>query len=133
MNYLPNTRRNFRRPGEQGAARLNFLVTLFVIAVLGYVASQYIPIAYHAYLLKDSMQQAVDMGAVTGKNTEWIRTRLRSEADGHGVPSEASINVQKLNGRVEAQVRWTRTIPLPGYIYQYDFDHTVRSGTYLSE
>ncbi|HVF27374.1 MAG TPA: hypothetical protein VM943_03965 [Pyrinomonadaceae bacterium] len=132
MIYSPNTRRRMSRSGEQGGSRLSFLITLLIIAVASYVAYQYVPVAYHASILKDSMQHAVDVGAATGKSTDWVRARLRSEADDHGAPPDALINVQQRDGRIEAHMRWTRSVPLPGYLYQHNFDHTVKSSSYLS-
>lgn len=132
MKRPPDGRPRLNRPGERGGARINFLITLLVIAVAAYIAYQFVPVVYHASLMKDSMQRTVDVGAATGKSADWVRARLRAEADDHGVPPEALISVQQRDGRIEAQVRWTRAIPLPGYIHQYDFDHTVKSNSLLS-
>ncbi len=128
----PKTRRSLNRSGEQGGSRLSFLITLLILAVASYVAYQFVPVAYHASILKDSMQQAVDAGSATGKSPDWVRARLRSEADDHGAPPDSLINVQQREGRIEAHMHWTRSIPLPGYLYQYNFDHTVKSSSYLS-
>ncbi|MBA2646956.1 MAG: hypothetical protein H0U81_09170 [Pyrinomonadaceae bacterium] len=132
MICSPKMRRSLNRSGEQGGSRLSFLITLLIIAVAAYIAYQFVPIAYHASILKDSMQQAVDVGVATGKSPDWVRTRLRSEADDHGAPPDALINVQQRDGHIEAHMRWTREIPLPGYIYQYNFDHVAKSNSLLS-
>lgn len=118
---------------ERGGARLNFLVVVAIIAVVGYVGYQYVPVVYNASLFKVFMQDTVDKAAITSRTSEWVGNELRANAAGYGVPPDAAITVQKNEGRLEARVRWTRPIPLPGYIYQYDFDHTVKSRTSLTQ
>ena len=125
-----------RPPGnssERGGARLNFLVVIVVITVLAYVGYQYVPVAYNASIFKVFMQDTVDKAAITSRTPEWVENELRANAPGYGVPPDAAITVQKNNGRLEARVRWTRPIPLPGYIYQYEFNHTVSSSNFLTQ
>ncbi len=119
---------NHHKTGEYGGASLKFLVTLFVLAVIGYTASQYVPVALHAYQYKDFMQQMVDKATYGQTQTsEWVQTQLRANAADYDVPPDATITATKRDGRMEARVQYTRAIPLPGYVYQYTFDHTARS------
>ncbi len=122
-----------RTRSERGGARLNFLVVVAVIAVVAYVGYQYVPIAYNASIFKVFMQDTVDKAAVTSRTPEWVENELRANAPGYNVPPDAAITVKKNAGRLEARVRWTRPIPLPGYIYQFNFDHTVSSSNFLTQ
>lgn len=132
MNSSLDTRRRRAFSDEYGGSRLNFIITIAVIALVGYSAYQYIPVAYHAYLFKDAMQEVVNIGAGTGRDTDWVRNRLRESAAENDLPKDALIDVQTREGRVEARVRWVHNIPLPGYTYRYDFDHTVTSSSFLA-
>ncbi|HEV2707467.1 MAG TPA: hypothetical protein VGV59_16235 [Pyrinomonadaceae bacterium] len=132
MNSSLETRRRRAFSDERGGARLSFIITIVVIGLVAYSAYQYIPVAYHAYLFKDTMQEVVNIGAGSGRDTDWVRNRLRESADENDIPKDAVIDVQTREGRVEARVRWVRNIPLPGYTYQYDFDHTVTSSSFLA-
>jgi hypothetical protein len=133
MNTIREAEKNLatQRARERGGARLKFLITAAVIALLGYSAYQYVPIAIHAYQYKDFMQQTVDR-ATFGKSIEWVQEQLKAGSSDYDVPPDAVINVVQRDGRIEAHVQFTRPIPLPGYVYQYDFDNTVRSSQFLS-
>ena len=115
------------RRGERGEARVKFLITIGVLAIIAYAGYQYIPVAINAYQLKDYMQQSVDKGAALGKNGEWVKTQLQASFGSFGVPPDATITTAQRDGRLEARVQFTRPIQLPLYTYQYDFAHTVKS------
>lgn len=114
---------------ERGGARLNFLIVAVIIAVVGYALYQYVPVAYQAFLYKDYMQETVTKASYPPvQTTAWVEQQLRAGAKDYNLPPNMAVNVQSVNGRIEARVQWTRPITLPGYVYQYQFDHTVRSG-----
>jgi len=116
------------KAGERGGARLKFLITLLVLAVVGYTASQYVPVALHAYQFKDFMQQTVDKATFgQTQSSEWVQAQLKASGVDYDVPPDANITAIRRDGRMEARVQYTRPIPLPGYVYQYNFDHTARS------
>jgi hypothetical protein len=113
--------------GERGGTRLKFLLVMAFIIVVGYVGYQYIPVAYQYSLYKQTMQDDVDKAAMTGQSNAWLREQLQAAGKDYGVPDNAEITTDKINNRLEVRVKFTRPIPLPGYIYQYDFDHTAKS------
>lgn len=116
------------KAGERGSARLKFLVTLLLLALVGYTASQYVPVAIHAYQYKDLMQQTVDKATFgQTQSSDWVKAQLKASAADYSVPDDASITAIRRDGRMEARVQFTRPIPLPGFVYQYTFDHTARS------
>lgn len=122
-----------RRRGERGGARFNFVVVVLVIALAAYSAYNYAPVAYKAYLYKDFMQETVNKAAYPPpKSSDWVAQQLRSGGSDFNVPDDADIHVQNENGRIVARVIWTRPVQLPGYVYDYTFDHTVRSGGFIS-
>lgn len=125
--------RGRRRGGERGGARLNLLIWVAIIGAVAYVGYQYVPIAYNASLYKVHMQDTVDKAVALGKDAAWVESQFRASAVDYNVPPDAFYRIQKREGRMEANVRWTRPMPLPGYIYQYTFDHTVRSGGFLTQ
>lgn len=120
-----------RTSSEQGGARLNLLIVLFLITVAGYGVANSLPVYYQTLEYKDVMQSKVDQAAAYGHTGEWVSTQLRAEAIDYGVPPDAVITTNQRDGRVEAAVKYSRPIPLPGYIYNYKFDHTARSSTFF--
>lgn len=132
MNISPDSRRAApNRYGERGEARLKLVVLLVVIAALAYVGYQYVPVAYQESLYKVYMQDTVDKAAVLNKPASWVEEQLRAGVAEYGVPADAVFKVEKRDNRLEANARWMRSIPLPGYIYQYNFDHTVKSSGFV--
>ena len=120
------------RRGERGGARFNFVVILVVIALAAYSAYNYVPVAYNAYLYKDLMQETVNKAAYPPvKSNDWVAQQLRDAAKEYDLPEDTDISVQNENGRIVARVTWTRPIQLPGYVYEYDFDHSARSSGFI--
>ncbi|HYP53783.1 MAG TPA: hypothetical protein VEQ42_09610 [Pyrinomonadaceae bacterium] len=131
MNHPTQTRRACCRRGERGAGRFQLILVLAVIGVAAYAAYQYVPVAMHASTFKVFMQDTVDRGAASGQTAAWVEKQLKSGAAEYGVPETAVYKIESNNGRMQAGVRFTRPVSLPGYTYQYEFDHTVRSSTFL--
>ena len=120
------------RRGERGGARFNFIVILIIIALAAYSAYNYVPVAYNAYLYKDLMQETVNKAAYPPiKSNDWVTQQLRDAAKEYDLPEDTDIRVQNENGRIVAHVTWTRPIQLPGYVYEYNFDHTARSSEFI--
>lgn len=116
-----------------GGARLNFLLIVAVIIVVGYSAYNYAPVAYNAFLYKDRMQEIVNMAAYPpGQPVAWVESQLRASAKEYHLPSDMNAIVQKHNGQIVARVRWSQPIHLPGFTYDYEFDHTARSSGFVN-
>src|ERR1051326_3745090 len=123
-----------RGRGERGGSRVNFLIVMLVLAVAGYSAYNYAPVEFNAYRFKDFMQETVDKASYPpGQSNEWIAQQLRAAAPDSTGPPAMSISVQKEEGRIAARVQWTQPVKLPGYIYEYKFDHTARSNGFISQ
>ena len=121
-----------RRRGERGGSRFNLIVVLLVIGLAVYSAYNYAPVAYNSYLYKDFMQETVNKAAYPPiKSNDWVTQQLRDAAKEYDLPEDADIRVQNENGRIVAHVTWTRPVQLPGYVYEYDFDHSARSSGFI--
>ncbi|HEX5708548.1 MAG TPA: hypothetical protein VFX96_14690 [Pyrinomonadaceae bacterium] len=130
----PRNHGGARASGQRGGARLNFLIIIAVLALCAYVAYQAAPVAFKASSYKVYMQDTVDKAVALGQGDEWVRAQLRSGGADYGVPPNAAIEASRNDeGRMTARVRYTRPITLPGYTYEYQFDHTVKSGQFLSK
>ena len=121
------------RHGERGGARLNFILVAVAIALAGYSAYNYAPVAYDAFLFKDFMQETVNKAAYPpGQTNDWVTQQLRAAAKDYDLPPDMSVNVQKEEGHITARVQWSRPVQLPGYTYDYRFDHTARSSGFIN-
>ncbi len=120
------------RATELGSARLKFLVVVAILGIIAYVGYLYIPVAYNAYLFKDLMQHDADVAATQGYPVSWVKDQLTKAAPEYGVPPDAVIAPTQRENRVEVTVQFSRPIEFPGYTYQYDFDYTAKSSTFLT-
>lgn len=120
------------RTNERGSARLKFIIVIAIIGIIACVGYVYVPVAYQAYLLKDLMQHDVDVAATQGYPTSWVKDQLTKAAKEYGVPPDAVIEPTQQENRVAVRVQFARPLEFPGFTYQYNFDHTARSTTFLS-
>ena len=121
-----------KRNSELGGARLKLIIALAVIAIVGYSGYLYLPVAVDAYYFKDAMQNKVNMAAAQGHDASWISDQLsKSKAEYH-VPDDAVITPAQKEGRMEVRVQFTRPISFPGFTYNYNFDYTAQSTSFLT-
>lgn len=121
-----------RARGERGAARLNLLIFIALAALIGYAAYNYVPVAYNAFLFKDFMQETVDKASYPpGQPLGWVETQLRAKARELDLPADAVYKVQNQNNHVAAHVSWTHPVTMPGFVYEYEFDHTAKSSGFI--
>ena len=120
------------RTNERGSARLKFILVIAVIGILIYIGYMFLPIAYQAYLFKDLMQHDVDVASAQGYQATWVKDQLVKSAPEFGVPADAIINPVQRDNRIEVTVQYVIPIEFPGYTYEYNFDHTVKSTAFLT-
>lgn len=120
------------RQSERGGARLKFLVVAAIIAVVAYAGYQFIPVAYQAYQIKDLMQHDVDTAVALGRPTAWVGEQLIKSSPEYGIPADAVITSTQDDNRMGVRVQYTKPIEFPGFVYNYEFDHTAKSATFLS-
>ena len=127
-----NNHRLSQKNSESGGARLKLVIALAIIAVVAYVGYNYIPVAVDAYYFKDAMQNKVNLAAAQGYDASWVSDQLsKGKAEFH-VPDDAVISPAQKDGRMEVRVQFTRPIPFPGFTYNYNFDYTAQSTSFLT-
>jgi PKD repeat protein len=100
-----------------------------IIAAVGYLGYQVVPVFYQSRNFESFMQDTVDAAAITNKKPAWVEEQLKTALPDYDVPPEAVVKSTITRGRIEAQVQFTRTIPMLVTQYKFDFDKTVRSAT----
>jgi len=117
---------------ETGGARLKLVIFIAIFAVVLYAGYLYIPVAIDAYYFKDIMQNKVNLAATQGYDGNWVKDQLAKSGVEYHVPDSAIITSTQKDGRVDARVQFSRPISFPGYTYNYDFDYTAQSTSFLT-
>ena len=120
------------KSNEQGGARLKLVIAMAVFAIVVYAGYLYVPVAVDAYYFEDVMQNKVNLAAAQGYEAGWIKDQLVKGGAEYHVPPDAIITPVQKDGRVEVRVQFTRPIAGPGFTYNYDFDYTAKSTTFLT-
>jgi hypothetical protein len=118
---------------EYGGARLKLIVFIVIFAAILYAGYLYIPVAVDAYYYKDTMQNLVNQAAAQGSSADWVRDQLAKTGADYHVPSDATITATLQDKRMTVRVQFTRPISTPVYTYNYEFDHTAQSTTFLTK
>jgi hypothetical protein len=120
------------RSGERGSASLKFLIVMAILGACAYAGYLYIPVAFHANTYKDLMQHYVDVAATQGYKPSWVAEQLMKNAPDYDIPPDAIYTPSQNDNRLEIRVQYVRVIEFPGYTYNYEFDHTVKSTAFLA-
>jgi len=119
------------RSSERGGARLKFVIVVAILGAAAYAGYQLIPMAYTSYQIKDLMQHDVDTASATGKPADWIKEQLVKSSAEYGIPADAVITPTQENQRLSVRVQFTQPIEFPGFIYNWEFDYTAKSSTFI--
>ena len=121
-----------QRSGERGSATLKFVIVMGLMCSAAYAGYLYVPVAFQANTFKDLMQHYADVTVSQGYAPSWAEQQLRKSAAEYQVPENAIITSMLRDNRVEVRVQFVRVIEFPGYTYNYEFDHTVKSTAFLA-
>ena len=121
-----------QRSGERGSATLKFVIVMALMGATAYAGYLYVPVAFQANAYKDLMQHYADVAATQGYPPSWLNEQLIKNGADYGVPADAIITPAKRDNRLEVRVQFVRVIDFPGYPYNYEFDHTVKSTAFLT-
>lgn len=121
-----------RNRSERGGAQLKLIIFVAVVAIVAYAAYMYIPVAVDAYYFKDAMQNKVNLAAAQGYDAAWVAEQVSKSKGEFHVPDDAVITPSQNEGRMQCRVQFSRPISFPGFIYNYDFDYTAQSTSFLS-
>jgi hypothetical protein len=120
-----------RRSGERGSANLKFLIVMVILCSTAYAGYLYVPVAFQAKAYKDLMQHYTDVAATQGYPPVWAGEQLLKNGPEYNVPPNAVITPLRRDNRLEVRVQFVRPVEFPGYTYNYEFDHTVKSSAFL--
>ena len=120
------------RRSERGSANVKFVIVMAILGATAYAGYLFVPVAFQANAYKDLMQHYADVAAAQGYAPSWAGEQLMKSGAEYDVPLNAAITPVQRDNRVEVRVQFVRPIEFPGYTYNYEFDHTVKSTAFLA-
>ena len=111
---------------------MQFLIVMALLGSAVYAGYLYVPVAFNAHTYQDLMQHYADVAATQGYPPSWAGEQLVKSAGEYEVPPNAIITPAQRDNRIEVRVQFVRVIEFPGYTYNYEFDHTVKSTAFLA-
>jgi len=105
-----------RTTGPPGVTRLGFLVTLVVLAGIGFAGSKVVPIYWNYLSMQDPVKEAAMAAARPGKEAE-VRVQLIARAKSLGVDlAEDAVEFGQEGNQVVVRVAWE--VPLDLVLYR---------------
>jgi hypothetical protein len=121
-----------QRSGERGSANVKFVIVMALMIACAYAGYLYVPVAYQANMYKDLMQHYADVAVSQGYPPSWTAEQLIKSAAEYDIPTDVLVTPALRDNRVEIRVQYVKVIEFPGYTYNYEFDHTVKSTAFLA-
>ena len=122
-----------KQNGKRGGSKLSLILTLLIVAALGFTAVKIVPVYVEAYQFQDSIE-AESRFALTGypkKSVDDIRDDIYKKAQDLDIPAKREdIRVSVTNGSVEIGTDYSVLIDLKVYQYTLQFhphadNHTI--------
>jgi Domain of unknown function (DUF4845) len=106
--------------GERGGSKMSLLITLVILAALGFTAVKIVPVYVESYQFQDSIE-AESRFALTGypkRSPDDVRNDIYKKAQELDIPvKQEDIRVSMTNGAVEIGTDYS--IPIDLKVYQF--------------
>ena len=110
---------------RRGLSRLGCLLTLVVLAAIGYFAVNVGEVYFRYYRYRDAMSQEARFGA--RRSDDLIRTRLQAVADSLELPETAgNVQIRRSRNHIEIWAEYYDHIELPGFVREIYFNPTAQ-------
>ena len=109
---------------RHGQGKLGCILWLLVLlAVIG-IAAKLIPVKIRSAELYDYMEEQALFAGRTG--TEALKRRILDRAKDLDIPlDKKNLSVVRRGGRIQLRATYTIPVELPGYTYNWDFEHFI--------
>lgn len=112
--------------GRRGSSTLGCLVSLLIVAAIGYFGVKIGEVYYDFYKFQDRMENEANFAA--HRTDTQIRTHLVALADSLGLPPSAQIvNVRRVRNEIFVWANYYIPLEVPGYVREFHFNPQARA------
>jgi len=109
---------------RHGQGKVGCVLWLVVLLAVVGVAAKLIPVKIRSAELYDFMEEQAMFAARTG--TEEVKKRILLRAEELEIPlDKKNLSVERRAGRVRMRATYTVPIELPGYTFEWSFEHIL--------
>lgn len=109
---------------RHGQGKLGCILWLLVLLAVVGIAAKLIPIKIKSAEFHDYMEEQVMFAGRAG--TETLRKRIMGRAKDLEIPlDKKNLIVERRGGRIRIRATYTIPVELPGYTYDWDFEHII--------
>ena len=115
-----------RNRRERGEGQFGCLVGLVLLLIAGLVAYKLIPVKVKSAEMRDAV---VNEAKSAGRhNDRTIMFNLMGQAKHLELPiSESDIKINRANGYIKIDVKYTVPVDFPGFVYKWNFHHNYEN------
>lgn len=111
-----------RYQNQKGEGNAKFVVTLAIIALVGYVLYAVLPIYYKEQDLSHQLRETARVGAIQGQDIKKIEIEADKNVRSQGIPTDLKVTVERKGQLVTIKCKGSLKIPLLVYDYTYNID-----------
>lgn len=109
---------------RHGQGKLGCILWLIVLLAVVGIAAKLIPIKIRSAELYDYMEEQAMFAGRAG--TETLRKRILDRAKDLELPlDKKNLKIERRGGRIQIRATYTVPVELPGYTYNWDFEHII--------
>lgn len=111
-----------RYQNQKGEGNAKFVVTLAIIALVGYVLYAVLPIYYKEQDLSHQLREVARVGAIQGQDNKKVEAEADKIVKAQGIPTDLKVTVERKGQLVTVKCKGSLKISLLVYDYVYNID-----------
>lgn len=113
---------------QRGKGLLGCMLSLALMALLGYAGFQLIPLYFHANEFQTAAEREVDRAGARNADPELLRKSLMNLAAVNGIPLDAkNLRIVKTPSQLVVEIRYFMPVNLLGYAHLSRFEFKLTS------
>ncbi len=112
---------------QRGEGRIGLFITLAIIAIIIFLAIQYVPAKINAYEFADFLEKECRFAA-SRQNDKTIENRILEKAEDMGLPlKRKNLTVRRSKSEITIHAKYGQPLDFKVTTYVYQFDHTEKA------
>jgi predicted PurR-regulated permease PerM len=120
---MADLRLNARRAAERGESNAKLIVTVVILATIGYLIYSMMPIYYKEQQLIHDIREAARVGAINGRSPAQVQPQVDKIIEDIAFPEKIESKIE-VKGKI-LTITCTGTMPINFFFYVYPYEVNV--------